>query len=138
MQRLLGLVSDPGLLAPPVHALRLALAPGGLAPHILNLPEWRAHLLDRLRHQLALTADPAAASLLAELSALPAPSAEPHGADLGGIAIPLRLATPAGVLSLIGTVTVFGTPTDVTLSELALETFFPADGATMALLRAAA
>jgi hypothetical protein len=138
VRRLLGLVADPALLAPPVNVLRLSLAPGGLAPHIVNLAEWGGHLLDRLRHQVALTGDPATAALLAELRALPMPAADATPADLGGVAVPLRLQTPGGLLSLIGTVTVFGTPTDVTLSELALESFFPADEETAARLRAAA
>lgn len=142
VQRLLGLVGDAALLEAPVNVLRLTLSPGGLAPHILNLGDWRAHILARLRHQLGATGDAAIASLLAELRALPHPGPaaaheEPDPA-LGGIAVPLRLRTPGGVLCLLSTVTVFGTPMEVTLSELGLETFFPADEATAALLRAMA
>lgn len=139
--RLIALVADGDLLKPPVNVLRLSLAPGGLAPHIANLAEWRAHVLARLRREAALSGDRAIAELRAELAALPcdapAPDHDPAGA-LGGIAIPFRLRTPAGELALISTITVFGTPLDVTLSELALEMFFPAEPATAAALRALA
>lgn len=126
------------LLAPPVNVLRLSLHPDGLAPRIVNYDEWRVHLLDRLRRQIGLSADPVLAALLEELSSYPAPalSGSPHAAaqDFAGVAVPLQLRTDAGILSFISTVTVFGTPVDVTLSELALETFFPADAATAAAL----
>lgn len=124
-------IAEPALLAPPVNVLRLSLHPGGLAPRILNLPEWRGHLLDRLRHQVDATGDPALIRLLHELAAYPAGGA-PESApdDLAGVAVPLRLASPAGPLSFISTTTIFGTPVDVTLSELAVEAFFPADEAT--------
>lgn len=136
--RLLGLVADAALLEAPVNVLRLSLAPGGLAPHIVNLAEWRGHVLERLRQQVSLSGDHALAALRASLMRLPGPEATegPQPVNtLGGVAMPLMLRTPAGVLSLISTVTVFGTPVDVTLSELALETFFPADEQTAAALR---
>ncbi|NBB15263.1 helix-turn-helix domain-containing protein [Caulobacter sp. SLTY] len=120
----------PELLTPPVNVLRASLHPGGLASRILNLSEWRAHVLERLRLDLAITADPKLAELLAELSAYPAPPAavgRAHGADYGGVAIPMRLASDQGPLSFISTTTLFGTAVDVTLSELILETFFAAD-----------
>lgn len=134
---LIGMASDPALLAPPVNVLRLSLSPGGLAPHIVNLPEWRAQLFGKLRHQIELTADPRLIALMQELAALPlpekaGPSATP--ADYAGVAIPLQLRTPAGILSFISTMTVFGTPMDITLSELALEAFYPADEATAQVL----
>jgi transcriptional regulator with XRE-family HTH domain len=131
----------PALLAPPVNVLRLSLHPEGVAPRILNLAEWRRHVFARLGHQVDLTGDPVLADLLSELRAYPAPvdpdppAAEPSPTQ---VVLPLRLATPAGPLSLISTTTVFGTPVEVTLSELALETFFPADPASAALLRALA
>lgn len=141
LRRLLGLVADAELLRPPVNVLRLSLAPGGLAPHIVNLGDWRAHVLERLRQQVSVSGDHALAALRSALLRLPGPDAasghDPAG-TLGGVAVPLVLRTPAGVLSLISTATVFGTPVDVTLSELALETFFPADAATAAALRAMA
>lgn len=124
------LVNEPELLTQPTNMLRMTLHPKGMAPRIINLTEWRAHILDRLRRQIDATADIGLMALYAELKAYPAPPAAvgvPQGQDLGGIAVPLRLRTEQGVMSFISTVTVFGTPTDVTLSELALETFFPAD-----------
>jgi transcriptional regulator with XRE-family HTH domain len=120
----------PELLTPPINVLRASLHPGGLAPRILNLVEWRAHVLERLRRDVSLTADPRLAELLAELAAYPAPPAavgRAHGPDYGGVAIPLRLASEAGPLSFLSTTTLFGTAVDVTLSELVLETFFAAD-----------
>ena len=131
--RLLGSVElDPDLLQPPVNVLRLSLHPRGLAPHIVNLPEWRAHLLDRIRHQITLTADPVLIALRQELESYTTPTrSKPSDAgSQGGIVVPLRLATQDGVLNMISTTTVFGTPLDITLSELALEAFYPADDAT--------
>lgn len=124
----------PFLLAGPVNVLRLSLHPDGLAPRILNLAEWRTHLLDRLRRQIDMSADPVLIDLLAELKALPAPVhvASPSMAHdpYGGLVVPMRLATARGCLSLFTTTTVFGTPLDITLAELAVEAFFPADAAT--------
>jgi transcriptional regulator with XRE-family HTH domain len=135
---LLAGVAEPSLLEPPVNVLRLSLHPGGIAPRILNLPEWRSHILDRLRHQIAVTADAGLARLMAELQAYPVGAGEGDHAhpDYAGIVVPLRLAGPSGPLSFFSTITVFGTPIDVTLSELAVEAFFPADEATAAALRA--
>jgi transcriptional regulator with XRE-family HTH domain len=139
VQRLLAGV-DPAMLAPPVNVLRLSLHPGGLAPRIANFAEWRAHLLARLRRQIDGTADPVLVELLHELSSHPKP-AIPAGRkpapidDVGGVVVPFRLATDGGILSFISTTTVFGTPVDVTLSELAVESFFPADAATAEALR---
>ena len=130
---LLAGVADPALLAPPVNVLRLSLHPSGLAPRIANLPEWRAHLLERLRRQVAATANSTLAALLAELAALPPPAggmAVPLPPFQAGIAVPLRLDTEQGQLSLISTITVFGTPVEITLSELAIEAFYPTDEAT--------
>lgn len=136
---LLGGASDE-LLQPPVNVLRLSLHPEGLAPRIVNLAEWRAHLFLRLRRQIDITADPVLADLLAELLKYPAPSdSNAHETRVQAeVAVPLRLATDAGVLSFISTTTVFGTPVDILLSELALESFFPADAATTAVLQAMA
>ena len=138
---LIGEIGNRALLTPPVNALRLSLHPRGLAPRIANLAEWRAHLLERLRRQVEASADPVLASLLAELAAYEAPPAGTAAGTAGaahppgGILVPLELETPAGRLSLISTTTVFGTPAEVTLSELAIETFFPADAASAERLR---
>jgi len=122
-------------LAAPLNVLRLSLHPDGLAPRILNLAQWRAHLFARLRQQIAASGDATLAALLQELKSYPAPA--PHDGPVGepAVVVPLQLTSPAGTLSLISTTTVFGTPVDVTLAELALETFFPADAATAQALR---
>lgn len=127
----------PHLLSGPVNALRVSLHPDGLAPRILNLGEWRHHLLARLRHQIAETGDPALGDLLAELMTYPAPETEAPASD-GAIAVPLRLRTEAGDLSFLSTTMIFGTPRDITLSELAIETFLPADAMTAEVLRRSA
>lgn len=124
----------PHLLAGNVNVLRLSLHPEGLAPRILNLGEWRHHLLERLRHQIAETGDAVLGALLAELTAYPASDEKAPASD-GAIAIPLRLRTADGDLSFLSTTTIFGTPRDITLSELAIETFLPADAATAARLQ---
>jgi transcriptional regulator with XRE-family HTH domain len=125
----------PELMRAPVNVLRLSLHPAGLAPRIANLPEWRDHLLFRLRRQYAETADPALADLLAELTAYPHGGTRAKAHDLTAIAVPLRLRTEYGVLSLLSATMMFGTPLDPALSELALETFLPADAATAEALR---
>ena len=125
---------EPSLLKPPVNVLRLTLHPKGLAPRIANFEEWRSHLLVRLRRQVDLSADPVLAALLKELTEYPGSAVdrpEPQStADYAGVAVPFQLAISDGVLSFISTTTVFGTPVDITLSELALESFFPANAAT--------
>ena len=130
---------EAALLQPPVNVLRLALHPGGLAPRILNLPQWREHLLARLRHQRDASADEALGALLQELAGYPAPESagapEVLAADAAGFVVPLRLRVGDEVLELLSTTTLFGTPMDVTLAELAIETFFPADPPTAAWLR---
>ncbi len=118
------------LLAAPLNVLRLSLHPEGLAPRIVNLAQWRAHLLHRLHQQVAAHADPVLAALFEELQAYDAPPIESAHAPQAQVFVPLQLASPVGVLSFISTVTVFGTPHDITLSELALVTFFPADATT--------
>ena len=128
--------ADAELLRPPVNVLRLSLHPVGIAPRILNLGAWRSHVLERLRRQVAASADPVLAALADELRSYPGPPDEERACEQD-VVVPLLLATPDGPLSFISTTTVFGTPTDVTLSELALETFFPADAATAERLRRA-
>ncbi len=125
---------EPSMLAPPLNVLRLSLHPQGLAPRIVNLIEWRAHLLARLRRQVDASADPVLGDLLQELSGYPVPSENkskaPVESKYAGVAVPFQLATEGGVLSFFSTTTIFGTPVDITLSELAVESFFPADTAT--------
>jgi transcriptional regulator with XRE-family HTH domain len=121
---------DPELLKPPVNVLRLSLHPKGLAPRIVNLAEWRAHLLERLRRQVDVTADAVLVELLKELRGYPSPSQPPHKLNGAGVVVPFRLRHGDRVLSFLSTTTVFGTPVEITLSELALESFFPADAET--------
>jgi len=132
---------DPQLLQGQPNVLRLSLHPRGLAPQIVNLGQWRHHLFERLRQQVQATGDATLVSLLDELQGYPVPpdaDATRLGGELLGVAMPFRFRTPAGVLNFISTTTVFGTPVDITLQELALETFFPADAATAQALRAMA
>lgn len=131
----------PELLEPPVNVLRVSLHPEGLAPRIANLPDWREHLLTRLDHEAALSADATLEALLAELRGYPVPAAAPRTArnqpppGIAGVAVPFQLKTDRGLLSFISTTMVFGTPVDVTLAELAIEAFFPADALTAEALR---
>jgi len=127
------------LLQGPVNVLRLSLHPQGLAPRIENLAEWRAHLLARLQQQIERSGDAQLVALHDELAAYPTRAGNAHGHEFGGIAVPLRLRVDglAEPLSLISTTTVFGTPVDVTLSELALECFYPADERTREALQRA-
>lgn len=124
------------LLEPPVNVLRLSLHPEGLAPRIANLAEWSEHLLTRLRRQLALAPDPAGAALYEELRVLPgvvdAAATEVDPAAM--LFVPLEIATDAGTLRFISTQATFGTALDVTLAELSIEAFLPADAATAAAL----
>jgi transcriptional regulator with XRE-family HTH domain len=129
----------PELMTPPVNVLRASLHPQGLLPRIANAGEWRAHILHRLKRQSEATRDPALAALHAELAAFPAPPSGPEP-DLSAsdVIVPLELDTRHGRMSFIATTTLFGSPLDVTLSELAIESFFPADEATAALLQSLA
>lgn len=127
----------PALLDPPVNVLRLSLHPDGIARQISNLGEWRAHLLGRLRRQAQLTGDDALRDLYDELAGYP--GGEPHPVTElpgpGDVVVPLRLRTDAGELVFLSTVATFGTPVDITVAELVIESFFPADPATAAALR---
>jgi transcriptional regulator with XRE-family HTH domain len=129
----------PSLLKHPINVLRLSLHPDGLAPRIANLGEWRQHLIERLRRQVDISADPVLAALLEELRGYPCPTrpGRPHAGpnrDFGGVVVPFKLLSEGRLLSFFSTTTVFGTPLDITLSELALEAFFPADAATAEML----
>jgi transcriptional regulator with XRE-family HTH domain len=124
------------LLEPPVNVLRLSLHPEGMAPRIANLAEWRAHLLGRLSHQAARTGDPRLSELHAELLGYPGGQAEPPAA--ADVVVPLRYRNEDRELSFFSMTAVVGTPMDVTVEELAIESFYPADEATAVALRALA
>lgn len=131
-------VTAPALLETPVNVLRISLHPDGLAPRIDNLLQWRAHLFERLRQQIQASADPQLVALLEELRAYPVPAGASSAALDGehlGVVMPFRMRSPLGVLSFISTVTIFGTAHDVTLQELMIESFFPADDFTTQMLR---
>ena len=130
---------DDDLLEPPANALRIGLHPRGLAPLTVNLAEVRAVFLERLRRQVAVTADADLADLLQEVSAYPAPDTEPVATSTAPAEIftPLRLRPPDGPeLSFLGTVATFGFAGEVTSSELSIESLFPADEATREALLA--
>jgi transcriptional regulator with XRE-family HTH domain len=122
----------PELLEPPANVLRLSLHPDGMAPRIANLPEWRAHLLARLHHQAEATGDARLAELHAELAGYPGGQAEPPAR--AEVVVPLRYHGDAGELCFLSITAVVGTPMDVTVSELAIESFYPADAPTAAAL----
>ncbi len=124
----------PELLRPPVNVLRLSLHPDGMAPRIVNLAQWRAHLLHRLAREAAITADPGLADLHRELAALPGGI---DASPVHAIAVPLRIRHGDSELSFISTVTTFGTAVDITAAELSIEAFLPADRATSRALGAA-
>ena len=136
---------DPSLFEPPVNVLRLTLHPGGLAPRLANYHEWRSHVLDKLHHQITRTGDPVLAELRQELRSYPAPSGSGLATASSSldqqchrIVVPFQLRTDGGTLSFFSTTTIFGTPIDITLSELSLESFYPADSATATALQKAA
>jgi transcriptional regulator with XRE-family HTH domain len=126
------------LLRQPVNAMRLILHPDGMGPRIVNFAQWRVHSPSVLHQQIETGADPVIQRLHAEIAAYPVP---PNSEPLGGfearqhLATPLRIATRLGTVSFLNTVTVFGTPNDVTLAELALEMLFPADNTTIDIAR---
>jgi transcriptional regulator with XRE-family HTH domain len=122
------------LMEPPVNVLRVSLHPDGMASRILNYGEWRAHLLERLHRQVALTGDERLAALYEEISAYPGETAEVQGRG-GEIAVPLRYDADGHELAFFSTIATFGTAVDITLAELSIEAFFPADQATADYLR---
>jgi transcriptional regulator with XRE-family HTH domain len=132
---------DPALLEPPVNVLRLSLHPDGVAPRIVNLAEWRDHVLGRLAREAAVTGDSALAALHAELAGYPGGSAAGEAGPLAPdaaerLVITLRVRSGDDVLSFLSTVATFGTAVDVTVAELSIESFFPADAATAKAVRA--
>ena len=143
----------PELMEPPINVLRVSLHPDGMAPGIVNLAQWRRHVLFRLRRQADRSGDPFLHELYEELCGYPGDggTGEPDGvavADgVGGaggvgeaadVVLPMRLRMDGQELSFLSTTTVFGSPLDVTVAELAIESFYPADAATAARMRALA
>jgi transcriptional regulator with XRE-family HTH domain len=124
---------DPALLDPPVNLFRHALHPDGVAPRVRNLPAWGRHITQHVRAQLARSPDPSLEELLTELEGYLPPL--PDDVDVLGFAVPLELASADGDLRLITTLTSFATAADVTLAELFLEAFLPADEHTADVLR---
>lgn len=133
---LLGYDVAPELLVPPANTLRVSLHPAGFAPRIANLAEWRAHLLGRLRRQVAAMGDAELADLYEELLALPRPDREPQVEPPGpsDVVVPLRLRYQDRELSFFTTAATIATPLDVTAAEIMVESFFPADAETRTFL----
>ena len=127
---------NPSLLAPPVNVLRLALHPAGLSGRIVNLAEWRGFLLRWLDREIAQSGDPALIALRDELHTYPkGPASDVPPRDFAGIAVPFRIELGGRVLSFYSARTVFGSPIDITLDDLSLETFLPADAETAEAMR---
>jgi transcriptional regulator with XRE-family HTH domain len=128
------------LARPPINMLRATLHPDGLASQVVNLEQWRVHVLRRVRRQLEHTAADGLAELLADLESygMPGPSASRAVHAEHDLVVPLQLTTPYGDLALLYAATVFGSPRDITLDELAIETFLPADAGTARILRSLA
>ncbi|MEU1205402.1 helix-turn-helix transcriptional regulator [Nocardia sp. NPDC005825] len=126
---------DPALLRPPVNALRLTLHPDGLAGSIINLAEWRGHLFERLQRQIDVTGSPELTDLLAEMRTYPGGEDGPGLPEPDQAVVPLRMRHDGHELAFLSATTVFGTPMNVTVAELAIEAFLPADAATATLLR---
>jgi hypothetical protein len=131
------------LLQPPLNAMRLTLHPQGMAPRIRNLGEWRGHLLAQMERQIALHRSEPLRALYEEVAAYPAPETADGGDDgdepspaVPYFALPMRIEHDGRVLSFVSSISTFNTPMDVTVSELAIETFLPADPATAKYLHA--
>ncbi|MGA5067581.1 helix-turn-helix domain-containing protein [Streptomyces exfoliatus] len=128
------------LLTPPMNAMRITLHPEGLAPRIRNLREWRGHLLAQMDRQIALARSESLRALYDEVAAYPLPAEvdpedRPDAEPYPYFALPLRIEHEGRVLSFVSSISTFNTPMDVTVAELAIETFLPADPATVAYLR---
>jgi transcriptional regulator with XRE-family HTH domain len=126
---------SPALLLPPVNVLRLTLAPQGLGPYVANYRQWRSHVLDKLHAQMARNGDTALAELHRELKEYPEPAtpgsrSSPASASWHSLVVPFQLATECGTLSFYSTTTIFGTPMEITLSEISIESFYPVDAMT--------
>lgn len=143
--RSLGLLLDgiaPHLLQPPLNAVRVTLHPEGLAPRIVNLGQWRRHLLERMERRLELLGAEPLRQLYEEVRGYPEPEADPAEGTADGpaedgfpFALPIRIRHEGRVLSFLSTIATFNSPLDVTVSELAMETFLPADAETVRFLQ---
>ena len=125
---------DPALLGPPLNVYRLSMHPDGLAPRIPNFDEYADHLLSRLQHQVSVSADPELVDLLEEMRGYAGRRHPNVTVPPSQVLLPLQLRVGDRVLSFMSTISVFGTPVDITLAELAIEMFFPADAETAAYL----
>jgi transcriptional regulator with XRE-family HTH domain len=127
---------DPALLEPPVNVLRLTLHPDGVSKNIVNLAEWRGFLLRQLDREIAQSGDATLIALRDEMELYPkGPASDVRPRDFAGVAVPFRLQRGDRILSFYGARTVFGSPIDLTLDDLALETFLPADAQTADAMR---
>jgi len=126
---------DASLLAGPLNVLRLSLHPAGFASRIADFDVFSGHILGRLRRQVALTGDEELTALYDELAAYPGVTTVEPWTEHPGVVLPVRLQTSLGMLSFFTTAATFGTAADVTLAELTVEQFFPADAATERALR---
>jgi transcriptional regulator with XRE-family HTH domain len=134
----IGIFTDlvaPHLLEGGGNTARLTMHPEGLAPHMVNFGEARDRMLRALSRRVAASGDPELAALLAEVTTYPHPEPVPEPDLFGGVVVPFRFRRDGRVLSFFSTVASFGTPVDLTLADLALETFFPADEETSAALQ---
>ena len=136
------LMSDgvaPHLLEPPVNVLRVSLHPDGVAPRIVNLGEWAGHLMERLDRQIAVSRDSDLIALAEELRTFPGVSDQVeavHHSPTAMLFVPLVLRGPGRAdLRFFSTVATFGTALDITLTELSIESFFPADEPTAEALQ---
>jgi transcriptional regulator with XRE-family HTH domain len=127
--------ADPELLKPPVNVMRLSFHPKGVRPRVINYEQYRAHLLTQLARDVHVTGDQGLAALYEEIRGYAGDGHDPVGTETVDVVMPLRLRSPHGDLALFSTIAVFGTAVDVTLDELAIESFFPADDHTAAVLR---
>ena len=125
---------DPALLAPPTNVVRLSIDPRGLAPAIRNFDEYAAHLLHRVRSDAAISRDPELVALADEVAEVVGDVAVPSPLEQPAFALPLRVEVDGHELALFSTIATFGTAREVSLSELSIETFYPADDATAAVL----
>ncbi len=133
--RLLSLLPEE-LQARPVNLFRVSLHPDGFAQMTNNFDEWATYLLDLLRRMVRITGDERLAQLEREISSYPTVAGLDGGGtstgtgDVGSLLVPLELALGDQVLSFFSTLTTFGSPRDVTLEELTIELFYPADEPT--------